>query len=151
MTLEEFTRHLDFHGADLDRWPAELRGMARTLAETAEGRSALEASRALGALLDESLPAPPMLGLKARILAGVPPAALPWPEWLAGGRWRRLAGVAVAPLALGFVLGFAWPNEDDELEDAVSVLAFSSVFDEALADPDGTVESEPMEEQRDAR
>ncbi len=140
MTLEEFTRHLDVHGADLDRWPAELRAMARTVAGTPEGRSTLEAACALGALLDESLPAPPMLGLKARILARVPPTVPAWPEWLAVGRWRRLAGVAVAPLALGFVLGFAWPTEDDELEDAVSVLAFSSVLDEALVEGESDVE-----------
>ena len=138
MTIDEFIRHLDVHGADLDRWPPELGGAARVAAATAAGRSALEAARAFEALVAESLPAPPALGLKARILARLEPGAGPArPAWLAAPRWRSLAAVVVAPLALGFVLGFAWPSEEDAFEDAVSVLAFSSVFEDELAAGDG--------------
>ena len=132
---------MDAHGADLERWPSRLRAEARAVADTAAGRSELAAARALEALLAESLPPPPLFGLKARILAGVPHAVPGWPEWLASARWRRLAGVATAPLALGFVLGFAWPNEDDALEDAVSGLAFSATLEATLAEVEGTGES----------
>ena len=134
MTIDEFIRYLDVHGADLDRWPPGLGGAARGVAATAEGRSAHEAARAFEALVAESLPVPPALGLKARILARLEPGTGPaLPGWLATVRWRPLAAAAVAPLALGFVLGFAWPSEEDAFEDVVSVLAFSSVFEEELA------------------
>lgn len=134
MTIDEFVRYVDVHGADLERWPAELRAAAHAVAATAVGRSELEAARALGDLLEESLPAPPELGLKRRILGRLPTSASAgWPGWLTPARWRPLAATAVAPLALGFVLGFAWPHEEDGFEDAVSELAFSSVFEEELA------------------
>jgi len=136
MTIAEFIRYLDVHGADLERWPAELRAAAHAVAASAAGRSALEAAQAFEALLEDNLPAPPGLGLKDRILARVAEARRPaaaWPGWLTPARWRPLAATAVAPLALGFVLGFAWPNEEDGFEDAVSELAFSPVFEEELA------------------
>lgn len=136
MTIDEFIAHLDVHGADLERWPAELRAGAHEVAATAAGRSELEAVRAFEALLEGSLPAPPELGLKDRILARLAEAPLPaaaWPAWLTPARWRPLAATAVAPLALGFVLGFGWPNEEDGFEDAVSELAFSPVFEDELA------------------
>ncbi len=125
MTIDEFIAHLDVHGADLERWPAELRDAARRVAATPAGRSELTAARAFETLLEDSLPAPPEMGLKARILGRVP---FGWPAWLAPARWRPLAAAAAAPLALGFVLGFASPNEDDGFEDVVSVLAFSPVI-----------------------
>ena len=129
MTIDEFIAHLDVHGADLERWPAELRDAGRRVAATPAGRSELTAARAFETLLEDSLPAPPEMGLKARILGRVP---FGWPAWLAPARWRPLAAAAAAPLALGFVLGFASPNEDDGFEDAVSVLAFSPAFEEEL-------------------
>ena len=138
MSIDEFVRHLEVHGADLDRWPEPLRAGARAAAATPEGAVELEAARSFEALLHEGLPAPPTLGLRARILAAVPPRVAPaWTTWLDVASWRRLATAAVAPLAIGFVLGFAWPDADDELEDAVSELAFSSVFEEELATADG--------------
>lgn len=145
MTIDEFIAHLDVHGADLERWPAEVRYAARGVAATPAGRSELTAARAFETLLEESLPVPPELGLKARILGRVPPG---WPAWLAPARWRPLAAAAVAPLALGFVLGFASPNEDDGFEDAVSVLAFSPVFEEALAAGEVAPRATPTTEEK---
>lgn len=144
MTVEEFIRYLDAHGADLERWPADLRDAARGVAETAAGRAELQAAQALEALLEDSLPAPPELGLKARILGRLPPAAgTVLPDWLTPGRWRPLAATGVAPLALGFVLGFAWPSAEDGVEDAVSALAFSPVFEEELVAEEAARETTP--------
>lgn len=139
MTIEEFSRYLDVYGADLERWPADLRDAAHPVMARPAGRSALQAAQAFEALLADSLPAPPEMGLKARILGRLAEMRSPtsasagWPAWLTPARWRPLAATAVAPLALGFVLGFAWPIEEDGFEDAVSALAFSSVFEEELA------------------
>ena len=137
MTPGEFAGYLDRHGADLERWPAKLRDAARAVARTAAGRAELETARAFEAMLEECLPAPPALGLKARILARVDPARPPVMAWWFGGALWRPIGAAVAPLALGFTLGFTWPTPDDPsedaFEDAVSVLAFSSVFEDELA------------------
>ena len=111
MTIDEFIGYLDVHGADLERWPAQLRAPARAVAATTAGRAALEAAQAFEALLEDSLPAPPELGLKARVLGRLPAAGPAWPAWLTPARWRPLAATAVAPLALGFVLGFALPDQ----------------------------------------
>lgn len=144
MTPEEFAGYLDRHGADLECWPANLRDAARADALTAAGRAELEKTRAFETMLEECLPAPPALGLKARILARLDTARPPLMAWWFGGaRWRPMAA-AVAPLALGFVLGFTWPTPDDSsedaFEDAVSVLAFSPVFEDELMVPEGSPE-----------
>ncbi len=142
MTPEEFAGYLDRHGADLECWPAKLRDAARGVARTAAGRAEMEKTRAFEAMLEECLPAPPALGLKARILAHVETARPPVMAWWFGGALWRPIGAAVAPLALGFTLGFSWPMPDDSaedaFEDAVSVLAFSSVFEDELAVTDGS-------------
>lgn len=149
MTIDEFNRCLDVYGADLERWPADQRDAAHGVMATPAGRSALQAARSFEALLENSLPPPPEMGLKARVLGRLaetrlPPAASAgWPAWLTPVRWRPLAAAAVAPLALGFVLGFAWPKEEDGFEDAVSTLAFSSVFEEELAAEGAATEPGP--------
>ena len=156
MTIDEFIGYLDVHGANLERWPAELRAGAHAVAATAAGRSELEAARAFEALLVDSLPAPPELGLRERILGrlaeGRPPAAAAWPAWLTLARWRPIAATAVAPLALGFVLGFALPDEEDGFEDTVSALAFSPVFEEEIAAEGAASEAGPATNgERDAQ
>ena len=142
MTPEEFAGYLDRHGADLERWPENLRDAACAIARTAAGRAELERARAFEAMLEECLAAPPALGLKARILARLDTARPPGMAWWLGGALWRPIGAAVAPLALGFVLGFTWPAPNDSsegaFEDAVSVLAFSSVFEDELIVPEGS-------------
>ena len=127
MTNEEFRERLDRYGTNLERWPAARRAAGRVFAETSEGRRQLDAARAFDALLAETLEVPEPLGLKARILAHVnveghrPDMA----SWLFAPLWRPVA-LATAPLALGFTLGFTYP-ETESLEQAVAIIAFSEI------------------------
>ena len=127
MTNEEFRECLDRYGTNLERWPAARRAGGRALADTPEGRRQLDASRAFDALLDEMLEVPEPLGLKARILAHANAEGRPadMVSWIFAPLWRPLA-LATAPLALGFTLGFTYP-ETDSLEEEVAVIAFSEI------------------------
>ena len=127
MTNEEFRECLDRYGANLDRWPAERHVAGRAFADTSEGRRQLDAARTFDALLAETLEVPEPLGLKARILAHVNAEGRPADmlSWLFAPLWRPIA-LASAPLALGFTLGFTYP-ETESLEEAVATIAFSEI------------------------
>ncbi len=127
MTNEEFRQCLDRYGANLECWPAARRAAGRAFADASEGRRQLDAARAFDALLAETMEAPEPLGLKARILAHVNAEGRPTDmlSWLFAPLWRPIA-LAAAPLALGFTLGFTYP-ETDSLEEAVAIIAFSEI------------------------
>ena len=127
MTNEEFAERLDRYGANLDDWPREDRAAGEAFAKTDPGRRQLEAARAFDALLTETLVVPEPIGLKQRILANVYSRKDPMDlvTWLVGPLWRPIA-LAAAPLAVGFTLGFTYP-ETDSLEEAVAVIAFSEI------------------------
>ena len=127
MTNEEFQECLDRYGTNLERWPAERRGPGRACADTSEGRRRLDAARAFDALLAETLAVPEPLGLKARILVHVNAEGrlIDMMSWLFAPLWRPIA-LAAAPLALGFTLGFTYP-ETDGLEEAVAIIAFTEI------------------------
>jgi hypothetical protein len=131
MTPEEFTHHIDTHGPDLHYWPAEVQTDAREFANTAAGRMQLDHARAFDTLLADSLHAPRPMGLKARILANIAnPAPGTRPidliAWLRETLWRPLT-VAITPLLMGFVIGVAFPETDDALEDTISLLVSSEI------------------------
>ena len=127
MKNDEFAECLDRYGASLERWPSELRASAREFANTDPGRRQLEAARRFDALLAEALTVPEPFGLKQRIIANTDARQGPmdFASWLLGPLWRPIA-LAAAPLAVGFTLGFTYP-ETDGLEEAVAVIAFSDV------------------------
>ena len=141
MTLQEFIAHLDTHGSNLEGWPPDIQADARAIARTPAGRAQLDIACAFDALLVDALPAPQPIGLETRILthlkADPEPAARPLDlvAWLSEALWRPVT-LAIAPLVVGFVLGVAYPETDDGLEDAVSLLVFSQVADdyEEIAD-----------------
>ena len=70
---------------------------------------------------------PEPLGLKARIVAHVNAEGrlADMLSWLFAPLWRPIA-LAAAPLALGFTLGFTYP-ETESLEEAVAIIAFSEI------------------------
>ena len=127
MTKEEFGECLDRYGTNLEYWPAARRAAGRAFADTPAGRRQLDAARALDALLAETMSVPEPLGLKQRILANVGSEGRPmdFVSWLLAPLWRPVA-IAAAPLALGFTLGFTYP-ETDGLEEAVAVMAFTEI------------------------
>ena len=127
MTNEEFGQHLDRYGTNLEHWPTGHREAGRAFADTAAGRRQLDAARSLDALLAETMSVPEPLGLKERILANAVSEGRPLDimSWLFAPLWRPVA-VAAAPLALGFTLGFTYP-ETDGLEEAVAVIAFTEI------------------------
>ena len=137
MTNEEFRECLDRYGSDLERWPDGQRAVARAFAGTAAGRRELDAARAFDALLAEASSVPEALGLRERILANVRAQGRPIDLvfWLFAPLWRP-AALAVAPLALGFTVGFTYP-ETDSLEEAVAVIAFTEIEEAVGADGDG--------------
>ena len=129
MTNEEFGDCLDRYGANLEDWPPQDHAAGRAFADTDPGRRQLDAARAFDALLTETLAVPEPLGLKQRILANADSRRRPIDSvsWLLAPLWRPIA-LAAAPLAVGFTLGFTYP-ETDSLEEAVAVIAFSEIED----------------------
>lgn len=134
MTNEEFRECLDRYGANLERWPAARREAGRAFADTSEGRRLLEAARTFDALLAETLEVSEPLGLKARIVAHVNAEgrSADMLSWLFAPWWRPIA-LAAAPLAVGFTLGFTYP-ETESLEEAVAIIAFSEIEEANGAD-----------------
>ena len=135
MTLEEFESYLDRHGAELERWPAELATPARrALATSQEARKLLDEARAIAQLLDDALPAGTLTtgAVRSRILAEVSadtarPSSL---GWLAGGSWlRRPVAVAalLIPLFLGYAIGAGSQSGgvNEDFASDVSLLAFA--------------------------
>lgn len=131
MTNEEFADCLDRYGTNLEDWPAGVQMSGRAYTETPRGQRQLETARRFDALLAETLDVPEPFGLKERILANAesraesPNGPMDFASWLLGPLWRPIA-LAAAPLAVGFTLGFTYP-ETDSLEEAVAAIAFSEV------------------------
>ena len=127
MTNEQFGECLDRYGTNLEHWPASQRAAGRAFAGTPSGRRQLDAAQSLDALLVETMPVPEPLGLMERILANVRAEERPadFVSWLFAPLWRPVA-LAAAPLALGFTVGFTYP-ETDGLEEAVAVIAFTEI------------------------
>ncbi len=134
MTNEEFGDRLDRYGANLEDWPSADRAAGRAFVDTTEGRRQLDAAEAFDALLAETAAVPEPLGLKQRILANVDSRRRPidFVSWLLAPLWRPIA-LAAAPLAVGFTLGFTYP-ETDSLEEDVAVIAFSEIEEANGAD-----------------
>ncbi len=117
MTYDEFEQALDRYGGNLERWPAAARAGARALADKdASAARLLAQAERLDALLAET--ARPV-ALDAASLGGI----------IAGIRTDRHREIAVKPtrrlaawsgaamaafLAIGFVIGLAMPETQDD-------------------------------------
>lgn len=137
MNLESFEDELDRRGADLERWPADVRAGAEALLMRSEpARGLLEEARRLDALFDDVPRAEASAELRRR-LAEIPiryprsEAAWQWPFESA---WRPLLGLALAA-AFGVVVGGVTPTEvadgsateADEWDDVAGVILGSDV------------------------
>jgi len=141
MTLEEFERHLDIHGAALQRWPAEAAARVRELLDTSTpARAALAQAERLSAELNLALPAYSLTtaALRARILDEVTRGtAARWTihRLIGGDGWVRPMAMALIPLCLGFAIGVGYPEPSSVSEDLVtdvSLFSFAAYED----DPD---------------
>ena len=74
MTMSRFREIVESYGGDPDRWPAEERAAATTLAGRPEGRALLDRAAGLDGLLDTApVPAPASQALVDRLLAVAEP------------------------------------------------------------------------------
>lgn len=68
MTFDEFRRHAETFGGDLERWPEDIRADARAIAATPEGAVALAAERVIDLALARA-PAVPQARAEAAAFA----------------------------------------------------------------------------------
>jgi ferric-dicitrate binding protein FerR (iron transport regulator) len=68
MNIDRFVALASAYGGSLHRWPAQERAQAEALAETEEGRAALQRAGALDTLLDDYILDTPSKILRSRIL-----------------------------------------------------------------------------------
>ncbi len=128
VTKEALADLLDRHGGDPERWPEAKRAQALALVEAdAEAQRLHAEAKALDAALD-ALPTPPMPSrLPHRVLDALPrDFAEVVLDWFGASFWRPVS-FALAPLVVGFALGNAQQEGTGDLEDAVTLLAFSEV------------------------
>ena len=122
-----FEEALDRYGADLKRWPDDLRaGAEALLASSPQAQALLAEAVELDAALGVAFAVPPVpAGLATRIKARAERRDV-WLEWLTALVMRpwRPAGLACLPLLLGFAVGLGAAEDTADLEDSVLV-AFS--------------------------
>jgi hypothetical protein len=141
MTLEEFEKLLDVHGASLQRWPATAATRGRELlAESAHARAVHAQAEELEQELDLALPAQSLTtgALRARILDKVArTTANRWglDRFIGGAGWIRPMVMALIPLCLGFAIGVGYPESNGVSEDLVSDVSLFS-FAAYEDDPD---------------
>ena len=109
MTLEEFSRLLDTHGADLARWPDAQRDAARRLCEASPAaRGQWMAARRLDMLLAAGRAPAPDPARQARVVAGAMARIRARAEPLLDWRWlftRPIGAAFAASLVAGWLVG----------------------------------------------
>ena len=142
MTLEEFEKLLDVHGAFLQRWPAAAAARGRDLLNaSARARAAHARAEDLARELDLAMSGPTLTtsALRARILEDV--ARTTAARWglhrlFGGDGWVRPMVMALIPLCLGFAIGVGYPETSgvsDDLVSDVSLFSFAVYEDDADA------------------
>lgn len=150
MDTQEFADCLDRWGSDLEIWPPPQRAAGKGLLAASEIAIELLAEahhldRWLASTADHQAP----IGLERRILNQLATRdslqrAL---DWFSAALWRP-ALAATCMLLVGFTIGIAIPEFDDELMlDDVSMLAFNTAYGET----DDALQDAPYEEQRNVR
>lgn len=147
MNEARFMELLSAYGAELARWPEDVRDDAEAFLEIAPHRmkDIWESERAFDHLLALEKDAPASISLETRVLGASPDwrglprpvgALAGWrmPQWLAGGAFA-------ASLAFGFAVGYA--NEPKHSADGdyaamltVSVSGAGSMFLSAMNEPE---------------
>ncbi len=117
MNLSTFEDHLDRHGSDLARWPADSRAEAAALLDTTpRARTLLHAMQDVDAYL--RVKRPPSTEAAGHIAATAmrQRQALPHHRLSRNAAWSAAAGVA---LFLGCCLGGIAPQQHDDTPDVV--------------------------------
>lgn len=128
----ELAEALDRWGSDLDDWPNSAASEARRLLQSSpEAARLMQETAALEIELTQLREHRATPGLDERILAELPvrDGIQRILDWLTGALWRP-ALAATIPLALGFILGTTIPEEDSQLADELSLLVFSTTYEE---------------------
>ncbi len=128
----ELAEALDRWGSDLDDWPNSAASEARKLLESSpEAARLMQETATLEIELAQLREHRATPGLDERILAELPvrDGIQRMVDWLTGALWRP-ALAATIPLALGFILGTTIPEEDSQLADELSLLVFSTTYEE---------------------
>lgn len=129
MTVDDFSDALDRLGADLARWPAELRRQAEALvAKDLEAAARLVEARRVDGLLRVAIePKPVDAAQIGRILLAARGDALPGETGSrVGSRFYAWAGGGLAAcLAAGFLIGQAIPASSGDQE--IAQLLFSDI------------------------
>jgi hypothetical protein len=129
LNLAEFRRMVAAYGADLARWPDELREPAcALLAESAEARELSAAERGLDQVLQDYSPLPLEPALERR-LNEIPLRARRGIRFRPRALWAPALGWAAAALC-GVWLGTAYP--DDESAEASDDVPVAVAGDDAL-------------------
>ena len=137
MTADELREHLDRLGGRLDTWPPAIVAEARALIERSDAaRSVYREAQTLDELLQHTLAsnheATP--GLEQRILNNLTERD-PWQaviDWFAISFWRPMVTAAL-PLALGFTLGWVFPeSEQDDFYEDLATLTFYDAYETYL-------------------
>lgn len=144
MNESRFMELMAAYGADLARWPEDVRGEAGAFLEVAPHRvkDVWESERTFDRLLLLERDSPASIALETQIISSAPdrrtvrkgprvPALWDVPKWAAGG-------ALAASLALGFAVGYAEP-EHPVSQDYARVLTMSgggagSVFLSAMTE-----------------
>lgn len=128
----ELAEALDRWGSDLDDWPNSAASEARRLLQSSpEAARLMQETAALEIELTQLREHRATPGLDERILAELPvrDGIQRILDWLTGALWRP-ALAATIPLAFGFILGTTIPEEDSQLADELSLLVFSTTYEE---------------------
>ena len=123
---------LDRWGSDLHDWPEAAATQAKRLLESSPAAKRLmQKTVALELALTQLGEHRATPGLDVKILEQLPPKddLQRIVDWLAGALWRPALAAAI-PLALGFALGVTMPEEDSQLADELSLMAFSATYEE---------------------
>ena len=109
MSPEDFSRLLDTHGADPERWPEAQRAAARALCEVSTAaRGQWMAAKRLDALLASGKAPPPDPARQARIVAGAMARLRARAEPLLDWRWlfpHPVGAAFAASLVAGWLVG----------------------------------------------
>ena len=112
MSPEDFSRLLDTHGADPERWPEAQRAAAQALCEVSTAaRGQWMAAKRLDVLLAAGRAPPPDPARQARIVAGAMARLRARAEPLLDWRWlfpRPIGAAFAASLVVGWLVGVGW-------------------------------------------
>ena len=130
MTLQEFTRYAEGWGADIARWPEDVRAQGARLAATPEAEAILAQQRALDAMLVSSAREVAPARIERAINRVVTALAAEQPRGglsAALSRWLIPAAGLACAVGIGALAATVGPLADTSPDDAHGVLTM--IFD----------------------